>query len=43
VRDYIRKELGHDEEQEGPFMFETFNQADMDRVVRPAAEDHGNA
>ena len=34
VRDYIRKELGHNEEQEGPFMFETFNQADMDRVVR---------
>ena len=34
VRDYIRKHLGHDEDREGPFMFETFNQADMDRVVR---------
>eukprot|EP00973_Karenia_brevis_P037938 5231788-Karenia_brevis.AAC.1 len=34
VRDYIRKELRHDENKEGRFMFETFNQADMDRVVR---------
>ena len=34
VRDYIRNELGHDEKTEGPFMFETFSQADMERVTR---------
>ena len=34
VKDYIRKELKHNEEKEGPFMFEEFNGDDMRRIAR---------
>ena len=34
VRDYIKNELGHDEEKEGPCFFEEFDGADMRRIAK---------
>ena len=34
VREYIRNELGHNEEKEGPCFFETFNGEDMRRIAK---------
>ena len=34
VKDYIKNELGHDEQKEGPFCFEEFNGADMRRIAK---------
>ena len=34
VKQYIRKELGHDEKAEGPFCFSTFDPQDMLRIAK---------
>ena len=36
VRNYIKNELGHDEEKEGPCFFEEFNGDDMRRIAKKA-------
>ena len=34
VKDYVHRELGHDETKEPPAFYETFDPADMQRIVR---------
>ena len=34
VKDYIKNELGHDEQKEGPFCFEELNGNDMRRIAK---------